>query len=232
MAPAHDQADVLVVVRAWNEAAAIGGVLAELCRAGYPTVVVDDGSTDDTARVVRGYPVGLVRHATNLGPGAALATGFEVARRSGAAVVATFDADGQHRVDDLARVVEPVRSGAADAAFGSRFLRAEDRALVPLARRALLRGAVVVDGLLTGAWLSDAHNGLRGFSRAAVERIRLRESSFAYASELLAEVRRLGLRLVEVPVTVRYTDYSRRKGQSGWNAIDIVIDYLANRVLR
>jgi polyprenyl-phospho-N-acetylgalactosaminyl synthase len=127
--------------------------------------------------------------------------------------------------------VEPIRLGEADVVFGSRFLRVSDRAAVPFARRWLLRGAVVVNGLLTGAWLSDAHNGLRAFSGRAAARIRLHESGFAYASELLEQIGPLGLHLREVPVTVSYTEYSRGKGQSGWNAFNIVIDYLARKVL-
>ncbi len=224
--------DAWVIVRAFNEERALDGVLGELCQRGFSLLVVDDGSTDRTAEVARRHPVTLVRHLVNLGPGAALMTGLVAATRAGARIVATFDADGQHAVEDLERIVASIRRNEADVVFGSRFLRAGDRQLIPLSRRALLRGAVLVNGLLTGGWLTDAHNGLRAFSGAAAARIRLHENGFSYASELLSELRRLELRLRELPVTIRYSDYSRAKGQSGWNAVNVLLDYLEHSVLR
>jgi len=224
--------DVQVIVRAFNEATTLVPVLDGLIDAGYGVIVVDDGSRDNTFELARSRPVEVVRHPTNLGAGAALQTGIEAALRVGAHFVATFDADGQHRLEDLASCLRPIREGQADVVIGSRFLRPEDRESIPWPRRVLLRGGVVINGLLTGTWMTDAHCGLRAMTRDAASRIRLRERGFAYASELLAEIRRHRLRLVEVPVRVRYTDYSLRKGQSGWNAVNILLDYLSHKVLR
>lgn len=224
--------DAHVIVRAFNEATTLERVLDGLVDAGYSVVVVDDGSRDGTFELASRRPVAVVRHPTNLGPGAALQTGLEAALLRGAQLVATFDADGQHRLGDLAACLEPLRAGTADVVFGSRFLRRADREAIPWPRRLLLRGGIVVNGLLTGTWMTDAHCGLRAMTRDAASRIRIRERSFAYASELLAEIRRHRLRLVEVPVSVRYTDYSLRKGQSGWNAVNVLLDYLSHKVLR
>jgi glycosyltransferase involved in cell wall biosynthesis len=221
-----------VVVRAFNEAATLGDVLHELLASGYPVVVVDDGSSDDTPSIARSLPVRLVRHRINLGPGAALQTGLAAALADGAERIVSFDADGQHQVGDIDRLVEPIVAGRADAVFGSRFLRAEDRRRVPLPRRILLRGAVVVNALFAGRWLSDAHNGLRALSAEVARGLELEESSFAYASELLARLVERRWRLVEVPVTVLYTESSLAKGQKGWNAINVVIDLLGGRSQR
>ena len=119
--------DVHVIVRAFNEATTLERVLDGLVDAGYSVVVVDDGSRDGTFELARSRPVAAVRHPTNLGAGAALQTGLEAALRNDARFVATFDADGQHRLEDLAACLEPIREGRADVVFGSRFLRSEDR---------------------------------------------------------------------------------------------------------
>jgi len=224
--------DVHVIVRAYNEATTLERVLDELVAAGYSVLVVDDGSRDGTSTIAARHAVRVVRHPVNLGPGAALQTGLEAALADGARRLATFDADGQHQLHDLAACLAALDAGAADVVFGSRFLRPGDRRSIPWPRRLLLRGSVVVNALLTGHWMTDAHCGLRAMTRQAAARIHLRERGFAYASELVAEVRRHRLRLVEVPVTVRYTDYSLRKGQTGWNAVNILLDYLTHKVLR
>ena len=129
-------------------------------------------------------------------------------------------------------MLAPLRSEAADVTLGSRFLRPEDRAAVPVRRRLLLKVGVVVNGVLTGLWLSDAHNGMRAVTAQAAARIDLRENRFAHASEILNEIRRARLRHVEVPTAIAYTAYSMEKGQSSLNAIKIVIDLLLRRIFR
>jgi len=96
----------------------------------------------------------------------------------------------------------------------------------------LLRGAVLVNALLTGVWLSDAHNGFRAFSRHAAQVIRLRENGFAHATEILNEIKRNKLRYVERPTHVYYSDYAIMKGQSVWNSVNILIDVVLRKILR
>jgi glycosyltransferase involved in cell wall biosynthesis len=222
----------LIVIPCFNEASKIAETVAPLIAAGYTVVVVDDGSTDGTDTVLRQLPVIHLRHAVNLGQGAALETGMEYARRAGADIVVHFDADGQHDWRQIPDMIRPIQEGRADIVFGSRFLRSEDAAQVPASRRLLLRMAVRFTALSSGLRLSDAHNGFRGLSRFACEKIRLREPGYAHASEILTETARQGLRWVEVPVSVRYTEYSRRKGQSAWSALNVLIDLLLRRVFR
>ena len=116
--------------------------------------------------------------------------------------------------------------------LGSRFLRSSDRDAVPPTKRLLLKAGALVNGLLTGMWLSDAHNGFRALTREAAERIDLRENRFAHASEILSQIHRGKLRVVERPTSISYTDYSKTKGQSPWNAIKIVMDMLLRRIFR
>jgi glycosyltransferase involved in cell wall biosynthesis len=160
-------------------------------------------------------------HAINLGQGAALQTGIDFALARGAEHLVTFDADGQHRPEDIPALVAALRD--ADVALGSRFLGAMPG--VAPRRRRLLRLATLVSNRLSGLELTDAHCGLHAFRATVAPALRLTQDRMAHASEILRKIRASGLRAVEVPVTVAYTEYSRRKGQSGWQAIRILFDY-------
>jgi glycosyltransferase involved in cell wall biosynthesis len=214
--------DVWVVIAAFNEAAVIRSVVGEVVAAGWPVVVVDDGSRDTTAAAARMAGVVVLRHAINLGQGAALQTGIDYALRRGAARIVTFDADGQHRVEDIPVLLDAL--GAADIALGSRFLGSVEGASA--GRRALLRTATVVSNGMSGLRLTDAHCGLRAFRASAAPRLRITQDRMAHASELLRKIKTSALRVAEVPVTIRYTDYSMRKGQRGFAAVRILFDYI------
>ncbi len=230
MAVTEEPERVVIVVPAYNEAETIASVVSELRDSGREVVVVDDGSADDTARLARGAGGVVLRHVINRGQGAALQTGIEYALARGASVIVTFDADGQHRVDDIGRLVEALRNGNADVAIGSRFLSAEST--IPWRRRLVLRAAILFTHVVSGISLTDAHNGLRAFRRDAASQIRLTLDGMAHASEIVDQIHSRGLRVVEVPVVVRYTAYSLKKGQSGVAAIRIAFDYLVMKVFR
>ncbi len=221
--------DVCVVIPMLNEGAVIADVVAPLRGLFSHIVCVDDGSTDDCAGAAAAAGAWVVRHPDNLGQGAALQTGLDFAIRRFRQVryFVTFDADGQHRVEDALAMVTEARRGEVDVVLGSRFLESAQH--VPLARRVLLRAAVSFTRLTTGLRLSDAHNGLRVFTRHAAATLDIRLSGMAHASEILAVVANQQLRYVEMPVHVVYTDYSRRKGQSPINAVNIVFDLLVAR---
>src|ERR1022692_126902 len=216
----------VIVIPCFNEASKIAETVAPLISAGYTVVVAEDGSTDGTDAVLRALPVIHLRHAVNLGAGAATETGLEYARRAGAELVVTMDADGQHDWRQIPEMIRPIQEGRADIVFGSRFLRPEDIAEIPAGRRRLLRLATAFGALTSGLRFSDTHNGFRALSRTALEKIHLRQPGYAFCSEIIDETARHALRWTEVPVTVLYTEYSRRKGQSAWNAINIMIDLL------
>jgi glycosyltransferase involved in cell wall biosynthesis len=228
----NSTAAIFVIIPAFNEAAALTRTIAPLLEAGYTVVVVDDGSSDDTQRVLAGLPVMVLRHAVNLGQGASLQTGMDYALRRGAEIAVHFDADGQHPPEAIPTLVEPILRGHADVVLGSRFLRPQDAAQMPRSRRLLLRAGIAVSGVFTGMWLSDTHNGFRALSRRALDEIHLRENGFAHATEILAEIRRHKLRYLEAPTAIRYTDYSREKGQSFWNSLNILFDLLMEKLFR
>lgn len=221
---------VYVVVPAYNEAAAVHQVVRSLRTEFANVIVIDDGSSDETALEAARAGAVVLRHVLNRGQGAALQTGIDFALRRGAEVVVTFDADGQHRPEDVHRLVGALDDERADVAIGSRFLAL--RSNVPPLRRVLLRLAAAFMRLSSGVALTDAHNGLRAMRRGAAERIRLTIDGMAHASELVDQIRRHGLKVTEVPVVIHYSEYSMRKGQSSLAAFRIAFDYLMKRLFR
>lgn len=219
---------VFVVVAAFNEGPCVADVVREI-RAAYPNVVVvDDGSTDDTFEKAKSTATYTLRHLINRGQGAALQTGFTFALPRGAQYVVSFDADGQHRTQDIARLIQPIADGTCDIALGSRFI--EGARDIPFGRRLLLRLAVLFTRIVNRVPLTDTHNGLRAFSARAAAKLDLTLDRMAHASEMLDQIRQSGYRFVEVPVKVRYTEYSIRKGQNARGALRIVIHYLLGKV--
>lgn len=223
------QENVWVVVPAYNESARLAVTLRALCRHYDHVVVVDDGSVDDTFEIAREFPVWLLRHALNCGQGAALQTGIDFATGRGAHVLVTFDADGQHCVEDIERLVDALRGGSYDVALGSRFLGATIQ--MPWTRWLTLKVGVLFTRILSGMHVTDTHNGMRAFTRRAAEKIRIHEHGMAHASEILHNVRCRGLRFCEVPVTIRYDQDTLAKGQNSANAVRIVSRFVLGRIV-
>jgi glycosyltransferase involved in cell wall biosynthesis len=225
-----ERGDVFVVIPAFNENSVIRSTVSAVVNQGYSVVVVDDGSAMPAQEYLDGLRLYSLRHAVNLGQGAALRTGCDFALSKGARIIVHFDADGQHNPGLIEHLIAPIIRGEADVAMGSRFLRPTDGAEVPAAKRILLKAGIFVSWIFTGIRLSDAHNGLRALSRKAAAQIRMEESGFAHATEILELLRRSRLPWVEVPVAIHYTEYSRRKGQSAFNSFNILIDLILRRV--
>jgi glycosyltransferase involved in cell wall biosynthesis len=215
--------DVWVVIPVYNE----GSVIAEVVEGLLPTfpnvVCVDDGSRDDSADRIFPTAAHLVRHPVNLGQGAALQTGLQYALlQDGSEYFVTFDADGQHQVEDAAELVRAVRNGGADVALGSRFLSGTVQ--VPWIKRAMLKTVAALSPAARRLQLTDAHNGLRVLNRAAASQLKITMNGMAHASEIVTYLARSELEVTEVPVTVLYTDYSKAKGQSLINGVNILFD--------
>lgn len=205
---------VVVVIAAFNEEHSVGKVVKDLRNAGYhDVIVVDDGSRDRTFDAAMKAGAIVLRHVVNRGQGAALQTGIAYALEQGADIIVTFDADGQHRVEDIPAMITPVAKGEVDVTFGSRFLKKTD---VPLIRKILLKGSVLVLWLFYGVRMTDAHNGFRALSRTAAKQIRITADRMAHASEIVEEVHRLKLRYQEVPVVIRYTNETLKRGHGSF----------------
>jgi glycosyltransferase involved in cell wall biosynthesis len=214
-----------LVVPVYNEGEVLGTVIRSAL-AVFPNIIcVDDGSSDESARIASEAGAYVVRHPVNLGQGAALRTGLDFAlTQRNAEYFVTFDSDGQHRVEDALAMVKRLDTEPLDVVIGSRFL--DRRTQVGVLKRLVLRLAVLFERLRSGVKLSDAHNGLRAFNRTAATVIQIEQNRMAHASEITAQIGRHKLRYAEQPVHVIYSDYSRRKGQSLWNSVNILSDLL------
>ncbi|SDC74732.1 glycosyltransferase family 2 protein [Actinokineospora iranica] len=219
-----DWSDVWLVVPVYNE----GAVIAEVARRAmqtFPNVVcVDDGSRDDSAAQIRTTGAHLVRHPVNLGQGAALQTGVEYARaQPGAQYFVTFDADGQHQVADVERMLKRIKSEDVDIVVGTRF-RGGDTSHIPWIKRVVLRTVVALSPRTKRLGLTDAHNGLRVFNRTVAEQMSISLNGMGHASEIVEMIDRHKWRVAEEPVTILYTEYSMAKGQSLINGVNILFD--------
>lgn len=218
---------VWVVVPLYNEATVIGDVVRELTASFGAVVCVDDGSSDDSAAEAARAGARVIRHPRNLGQGAALQTGISYAlARPEADYIVTFDADGQHRVVDAEAMVARAREEGLAIVLGSRFL--DDRTRPGALKKLVLKTAVAVTNLSTRMRLTDAHNGLRVLRRDAASAIRLHQDRMAHATEIVVQLGRTGLPWAEHPVHVVYTEYSKAKGQSLLNSVNILVDLIAH----
>ena len=219
--------DTWIVIPLFNEQAVISDVIAGLRERFTHIVCVDDGSSDDSAAVAEAAGARVIRHPHNLGQGAALQTGIVYAREQpGCGYIVTFDADGQHRVVDAEAMVELARADDVAIVFGSRFL--DNRTKPGLAKKIVLKTAVLVTNLSTGLTLTDAHNGLRVLRVDAARAVNLKQDRMAHASEIVAQLGKSKLPWREFAVEVLYTDYSKAKGQSLLNSINILVDLIIN----
>lgn len=215
---------VWIVVPAYNEEATIWQVVSGLI-ASFPNVlVVDDCSADATPDRASAAGATVVKHPINLGQGAALQTGIDAALQRGARYIVTFDADLQHRTEDVLSLLAAMQSSGVEFALGSRFL-GEAKNIGGI-RKLLLKAAVFFTRQATGLRLTDVHNGLRAMTRRGANALCIRQNRMAHASEILQQIAKSRLSYVEVPVTVEYTTYSIAKGQKLSNSVNIMLELL------
>lgn len=219
-----------VVMPAYREAAVIGATVQALAPYFDNMLVVDDCSPDETAQAARDAGAMVCRHPVNLGQGASIQTGIELALARGAEQIVTFDADGQHRPEDAVRMLETLDAQKVDIVLGSRFIGLAEG--ISRRRRWLLKLAVAYTRLTTGLTLTDTHNGLRVMTASAARSLRIRHNRMAHASELLGQIAQKKLRYVEAPCTIVYTDYSRAKGQRMSGAFAILWDLAIGKLYR
>lgn len=198
----------VVVIPAYNEERFIGSVILKTRQLVDHVIVVDDGSADATAELAEAAGAIVVRHEVNQGKGVALNTGFNKAREYNPSVVITLDGDWQHLPEELFQVAAPILSGEADIVVGSRYLeRSSD---VPVQRIIGHWGFTSVTNIASGVSLTDSQSGYRAFSPRALDSLSFNSSSFSVESEMQFLAKDHDLRVLEVPITIRYLDKPKR----------------------
>lgn len=224
--------ELYVIIPAYNEGQSIRKVIDQFHGTGAKVVVVDDGSKDNTTDVLKGSSAIVLEHLFNLGQGAALQTGITfAAEQADCLYIATFDADGQHRLDDLIKMYETIKNNKAlDIVLGSRFLGSRNETM-PTMRKVLLRAGTKVMNSLSDTRLTDTHNGLRVMTKEFAKKLNIISPDMAHASEILIKIAKYNARYSEVPIEVVYTNYSKSKGQPMINSVNIIVDVIVSKYL-
>ncbi|MBM9538200.1 glycosyltransferase [Desulfobulbus alkaliphilus] len=207
----HNDVNIGVVIPAYNEGEVIASVVDEVAGSGaYSIIVVDDGSSDDTFEILKDQKVLVLRHRLNRGKGAAVKTGVMAANRIGVDIVVTLDGDGQHDPNDIPRLVEPIIKGEADVVLGSRMMNSEGMPRVKVIANYI---GNFFTWLFYGILVTDSQSGFRAYSYYAAKIIDTKADKYEYDSKVIREVKNNRLRFKEIPITVRYTEYSMGKPQ-------------------
>ncbi|MGX8694383.1 MAG: glycosyltransferase family 2 protein [Methanobrevibacter sp.] len=215
--------EIFVVVPAYNEEKTVSQVIEGIAEEGYNVVLVNDGSKDNTLNLAieskKKYPnqIFIVSHVINRGLGAALKTGMETAIRKGAKYILTFDADGQHAIEDIAKVVKPLQEGKADACIGARPLKD-----MPISKSFANFVMNFLTLIFYGRNVRDSQSGLRAFTADAASKINIVSSGYAVSSEFIKEISDKKFRLEEVTITTIYTPETQHKGTDAIVGIKIL----------
>lgn len=216
------------VIPAHNEETTIGSVIEPIITAGFNVVVVDDHSSDHTKASALDQGAWVVTHPINLGQGAGIQTGMSFALDKAAEVIVTFDADGQHQLQDAMSMMAELKDKSVDLVLGSRFLKGKPSSM-PKSRFYILKLAVLFTRVTSRINVTDTHNGLRVMSASAASKIYLHQNRMAHASEILSQIRKQRLSFVEYPTDVKYTTYSLSKGQKSSNLISIIFELVMGK---
>lgn len=193
---------VIVGIPAYNEEANIAKIIVQLQKITDSILVCDDGSSDLTGEIAEKMGAQVIKHAKNLGYGAAIGSLFNKAHEIGADVLVTFDADGQHRVDDINSVLEPILKNQADIIIGSRFLNNIDN--VPKYRKLGIKVITELTNATIGNNITDAQSGFRAYGKNVLQNLRPSEYGMGVSTEILIKAAKNKFRIKEVPITILY----------------------------
>lgn len=203
---------IFIVIPAYNEETVIRDVIREIQNAGYQNiVVVDDGSSDQTYQKAKEVlPENSFRHKLNRGKGGATKTGIEASKLLGADIIVTMDGDGQHDPKDIKTLTEPIENKQCEVVLGSRLMNPEGMPWYKIIHNKI---GNAITWYLYGLWVTDSQSGFRAYSRKAAEHINTQGDRYEYDSEVIKEIHIYKLKFKEVPIQVRYTQYSMGKIQ-------------------
>lgn len=222
--------DAAIIIPVYNEEQVIESVIKSVLKQFKYVICINDGSRDNSSTQIAKTDAYLIEHPINMGQGAALQTGIEFARQLPVEYFVTFDADGQHRLEDVQAMLREIKRGGHDIILGSRFLG--NVIGMKTTKRFILKAGIWFSKVTTGLKLTDTHNGLRVFNRKVAEGMQITLPDMSHASEILEIIATKGYGYKEIPVTIEYSDYSKAKGQSMINAVNIGFDALLRKIIK
>jgi len=193
---------ISIGIPAYNEEKNIAAIITKLKKITDSIIVCDDGSNDLTSEIARNLGVTVVTHEKNLGYGAAIKTIFQKSKEIECDVLVTFDADGQHRVEDIEPVINPIKNNDADIVVGSRFLNNENN--VPNYRKLGIKVITQVTNASIKKQLTDSQSGFRAYNKQVINDIIPSDSGMGVSTEILIKASRKNFRISEVPIKILY----------------------------
>lgn len=223
-----------IVIPAYNEESTIGKVLESIPKTflginEIVTIMIDDGSTDQTHIRAKKKASHTIRHSINLGVGAATITGIEMAKKLGCNIVTTMDADGQHNPMDLPKLIKPIIEGRTDIVIGSRMFNVSGMPPVKVLGNWLMN---FVTFLVFQRWVTDSQSGMKALSAKALTVMNLQSTGYEICSEIIGAAQENKVRIIEVPIQTIYSGYSKDKGQNIFNAINIFTKILTLKIIK
>lgn len=194
---------IVIGLPAFNEEKNIGKIIAQLLDKSYSVIVCNDGSSDSTGIIAEKMGAIIINHKKNLGYGAAIGSIFRKARDEKFDILVTFDSDGQHRISDIEKMIEPIQNKTADIVIGSRFTE-DGKADMPRYRK---MGIKVITNLVnsqTGKNITDSQSGFRSYSSEVLSKMNLSENGMGVSTEILIKANKQKLKIIEIPITILY----------------------------
>ncbi len=195
--------NIIIGIPAYNEEKNIARILSKIKKISDTIIVCDDGSTDSTSEIARNNDAIVIRHEKNLGYGSAIRSIFLKAKEMNGDILVTFDADGQHQVEDILKVTNPVQDGNADVVIGSRFLEREI-SKVPEYRKFGIKIITKITNASIKENLTDSQSGFRAYSKQVLSDISLTEKGMGISTEILIKASAKGMKIAEVPIKILY----------------------------
>ena len=193
---------ITIGIPAYNEEKNIASIITKLKKITDSIIVCDDGSSDMTSEISKNLGAVVISHKKNMGYGAAINSIFQKSKEMKSDLLVTFDADGQHRVEDIEKVVEPIKNNVADLVIGSRFL--DKKSDIPNYRKIGIKVITQVTNASIKKKLTDSQSGFRAYNQRVLSQISPSDMGMGISTEILIKSSSKGLRITEVPITVLY----------------------------
>ena len=194
---------ITIGIPAYNEEKNIASIITKLKKITDSIIVCDDGSSDMTAEISKNLGATVISHKKNMGYGVAINSIFQKSKELNIDLLVTFDADGQHRVEDIQKVIEPIKNNVADLVIGSRFL--DKKSDVPNYRKIGIKVITKITNASIKKKLTDSQSGFRAYNKQVLSQISPSDIGMGISTEILIKSSSKGLRIMEVPVTILYS---------------------------